>query len=103
MLWNILVAVILMYLSYRAGRCVGYVDAVSHSDKNFWRMLVATKRQMDRAILKHCSSDTVPQQVLLTVNERLVFVGSPEDLAQRSIEVGELITHIEKVCPEATN
>jgi hypothetical protein len=90
-----------MFLMYLMGRHVGYIDAATNSDKNFWRMLVVTKLQMDRAILKHCSSHTTPPQITLTVNDRLVFIGSPADLAQRSIEVGELIKHIEEVCPDA--
>jgi hypothetical protein len=100
MLLYIIVTVGFMYLSYRLGRVVGYIDASFHRVRNFVQLLVSTKQRIDDTLISHVTSSAPPQQVSLIINDPYVFMGNYTQLAERSQEIGELVERIQRLYPD---
>ena len=100
MLSFIAIVVIVGYLAYKLGRANGHAEAVSHCDLSFLRRLTIVKGMVDNMLVQCGMSQHTPDTLELAVDGQVFFSGSAQELAERSIELDQLIVQVKKTHPE---
>lgn len=100
MLSFVAIVVIVGYLAYKLGRLNGHAEAESHCDVSFLRRLTIIKAIMDNMLLECGMSSQTPDTLELNANGQLIFRGSAAELAERSIQLDQLIVQLKRTHPE---
>ena len=100
MLSFIPILLIVGYLAYKFGRASGPAEAVSHCDLSFLRRLTIIKGMVDNMLVECGMTSHAPETLELVVNGQIFFKGSAQELAERSIELDQLIAQLRKTHPE---
>lgn len=86
-------------LAYSLGKVIGRRQAVKFCDHSFITLLRTTKQVMDDWLIKSAFARSAPERFTLEVNNLLHVEGNATQVAEWSVELGELIGRIERLFP----
>lgn len=98
-LFIIIASLVLLHQVYRSGRSRGHREAVSHCSQNFILMLRTTKQAMDNWLIKSAFSQPEPETFKLEVTDQVFVEGNATQVAEWSMEIGELLGRLENLFP----
>lgn len=88
-------------LAYKLGRTVKAGEIIVRSKEMFLGQLRLRKQQLDSRMLTMAfGSGVIDHKITIIERDKVVFRGTPQQLAELSQTYGGLIRHIEQVFPE---